>query len=77
MTQQPNTAQADNLQIIPWVIDADMIREGGRAGGAYLESIGVFDLSKLTREQYQIFCAKIVAATLPDSTPLGMQPPPF
>lgn len=58
------TAQA--LEIIPWVIDADCIREGGRAGGAYLEQIGITDLAQMSREQYQIFCARVIAGALPD-----------
>ena len=35
-------------------------KHGGRMGGEYLESIGVFDLSALTEEQYDAFILCVV-----------------
>ena len=29
---------------------------GGKCAGEYLESIGVYDLSKMTKEQWHTFC---------------------
>lgn len=46
------------------IIDDAAIKKGGDKAGKYLESIGVFDLSKLTREQWTYFCRLIVAGTI-------------
>ena len=38
----------------------DDVREGGRAAGQYLDSIGKFDLSALTPDEYDAFCLVLV-----------------
>ena len=37
-------------------IERKAVGKGGQAAGAYLDQIGVFDMSKLTRDQWESFC---------------------
>ena len=38
----------------PWELEA--VEYGGAMGAEYLESIGIFDLTKLSKEQWLTFC---------------------
>lgn len=46
--------------------EAKAIETGGDAGGAYLESINIFDLRDLTQDQWRRFCGTIFTATCAD-----------
>lgn len=49
------------LEIIPMIITAEHVAEGGNLGGAYLDAIGKTDLATLTAEEWETFCAKVIA----------------
>ena len=36
--------------------EVNAIEYGGRMGGEYLESIGKFNLTELSKEEWQMFC---------------------
>lgn len=39
--------------------ETEAIRKGGMSGGAYLDQIGVTDMARLSKEQWNEFCGKI------------------
>lgn len=49
-------------------IEQQAVIGAGKKGGEYLDSIGVYDLSKLTKEQYIAFCT-IICKTFDELNP--------
>lgn len=43
--------------------EREAVIDGGQVGGAYLETIGKFDLRELTPDQWSEFCGKIFQET--------------
>lgn len=80
-TCAPNALSADKLT---HDVDGDLmaiekaaIGKGGEAGGEYLDSIGQYDLSRLTAEQWSTFLAKILTGYADEMRLAVKQCPPF
>jgi len=58
--------------------EAEAIKAGGRDGGAYLQTLGVYDLSKLTPDQYATFARTLVQSYRVELRRQGaLKAPPF
>lgn len=60
------------MDIQDW--EKDAAHNAGRVGGEYLESVGVFDISKLTKEQWETFLECVCMAYEVEKVKLS---PPF
>ena len=61
---------SDLDKIVPplLMLDESAIKRGGERGGAYLESIGKYDLSQLTPQEYNYFATCVVTGALEQMT---------
>ncbi len=50
------------------MLDESAIKRGGERGGAYLDSLGRYDLSQLTPEEYTYFATCVVTGALEQMT---------
>jgi hypothetical protein len=58
--------------------ESEAIKTGGKAGGAYLQTLGVYDLSKLTPDQYGTFAKTLVQSYRAELRRQGaLKAPPF
>lgn len=58
--------------------ESEAVKAGGKAGGQYLQRLGVFDLSKLTADQYGAFARTIVQKYRAELRHLAaLRAPPF
>ena len=61
---------SDLDKIVPplLMLDESAIKRGGERGGAYLESLGKYDLSQLTPQEYNYFATCVVTGALEQMT---------